>query len=370
MATLCVGYLGFPCFDPACDDADMPTFIALGYYGLFDYAYAYWSHHLDACTRLHGSEGILKNLSEATEVFIDTHWIDSGPSTIKKVLRQPFIERWKPLESNGNLDRLVVAGWLARRQTATSTKPDADEQVLALHRMVPRIRASLEDVSKTTSEAEKFRSMYGSNIYKCPRVNCVHFYDGFSSERLRDDHVPKHERSFFCSFSGCAMSTIGCATLKELHKHENEYHGTIDLDDDEPEYPEIPAEKTTFQCTQCDAKFTRNSNLKIHMRKHNAPDQKSFVCSQCGKSFSRLGDRTRHESTTHSNAKVHACRGKLNDGSVWGCGREFNRGDMLNRHWKGDKGKNCIRPKHEEEVRDAANTGTSSQPSNVSTPMS
>lgn len=166
------------------------------------------------------------------------------------------------------------------------------------------------------------------------------------------------------------MAILGCTTLRELHRHENEYHGSFNLDDDEQEYPEMSPEKTSFQCTQCDAKFTRNNNLKIHMRKHIAPNEKAFICPQCGKSFARLGDRTRHESTTHSSAKIFACGGTLQDGTPWGCGREFNRGDMLNRHWKSEKGKTCISAKQKEEADDAISTSrsTSVQPSTAPTP--
>ena len=364
---MCVNYLSFPCFNIDGYDANLPIYVSLGYYGFFDYAYAYWSRHLDACLRLPRLKDVLEELCEATEAFIDMHWTE--PQT-KTTVPRPFVERWNPLENNGNLDRLVSAAWLAQRQLIPSTKPDMEKQVLSLHQLVARVRTSIEEARATTSKPDRFRSMYGSNIFRCPRVNCVRFYNGFASKQLRDDHVPKHERSFFCSFSGCAMATLGCATLKELHKHETEYHGTINLDDDELEYPELPVEKTSFQCTQCDAKFTRNNNLKIHMKKHNAPNQKDFICAQCGKSFARLGDRTRHESTTHTNEKTFACRGILKNGSAWGCGREFNRGDMLNRHWKSEKGKNCIRPKEQEEAMEAASSNATPQPSGALTPGS
>jgi DNA-directed RNA polymerase subunit RPC12/RpoP len=367
LALLCIGYLSFPGFDIDNDDTEVLIFVPLGYYGFLEYAYVYWSRHLDACLRLQISKDILEEVCEATEVFIDMHWIEPQTRTI---VRKPFIDRWRPLENNGNLDRLAIAAWLAQRQLIASTKSNVDEQVLTLYRTVTNVRQCLEEVWATTNEPDRFRSMYGNHVFKCPRPNCVCFYAGFISKQLRDDHVPKHERSFFCSFSGCSMAILGCTTLKELHKHETEYHGTInyDDDDDELEYPELPAEKTSFQCSQCDAKFTRNNNLKIHMRKHNAPNQKAFICSQCGKSFARLGDRTRHESTTHSGAKTFVCGGTLKFGLSWGCGREFNRGDMLSRHWKSEKGKSCIRPKEQEETIEAANSNAAAQLPNSSTP--
>jgi hypothetical protein len=365
LASLCIGYLSFPGFESDRNDAELAIFVRLGYYGFFDYAYAYWSHHLDACVRLKRSRDELEEIREAAEVFTDLHWIE--PQT-KVVIRKSFIDRWKPLENGNNFDKLLLAGYLGQRQLIASTNINIHEQVLSLYETVSKIRRSLEEEWRKMIEPGRLRTMYGTSIYKCPRPNCVHFYNGFATEALRNAHVPKHERSFFCSFPGCAMGTLGCATLRELQKHETEYHGTIDFDDDEPDFPETPAEKSSFQCNQCDAKFTRNNNLKIHMRKHTAPNQKAFICSQCGKSFARLGDRTRHESTTHANAKTFTCGGTLENGFAWGCNREFSRGDMLSRHWKSGKGKTCISPKEQEEALEAASMSVFS--SSAPTPSS
>jgi hypothetical protein len=369
---MCVAYLSLPGFSSDNDEGDIAGFVSLGYYGFSDYAYAYWAHHLDACARLNIPVSDLDEARETVEAFIDMHWTE--PQT-KTVVRKSFKERWKSLENNNNIDRLALAGYLAHRQLVASTKMHVDEQVLSLHQTIAKVRQQLEDHFKNTrwttaNQPDRFRMMYGADIFKCPRVNCMRFYNGFGTRLLRDEHVPKHERSFFCSFSSCHMGTLGCATLKELQKHETEYHGTFNFDEDELDFPEEPVVKSAFQCSQCDAEFTRNNNLKIHMRKHNAPNQKAFICTQCGKSFARLGDRTRHESTTHSNAKTFACGGTLQSGATWGCGREFNRGDMLSRHWKSEKGKTCLRSKEEEEEEAATSStlSTSAIPSLASTP--
>ncbi|KAF2691375.1 hypothetical protein K458DRAFT_288604, partial [Lentithecium fluviatile CBS 122367] len=192
------------------------------------------------------------------------------------------------------------------------------------------------------------------------RVNCVHFYNGFATQLERNEHVLLHERAYYCSFSGCHMSKFGHATLKELQKHEVDYHQTIGLDDDDEEYPEIPPEKVTFDCELCDATFTRKHNLKNHIRlKHSGPNIESFLCPTCGRRFARHGDRTRHESTAHSKANKFICGGTLSNGTGWGCGRAFNRWDVLNRHWKSEKGKACILSKREQEAIPPANRGGS-----------
>jgi uncharacterized C2H2 Zn-finger protein len=365
LALLCISYLGFEGFDLSNDVLDISDYVPSGYYGFMDYAYAYWSRHLDACLRLQQSKDAFVDLSEAAEVFIDLHW--TQPQT-KTVIPKSFLARWQLLKNNRNFDKLVLAGYVAHRQLVASTMHTPNMQALKLHNDLIEIRECLEVMASPANTTEKLRSMYGKEIFKCPRVNCVRFHNGFGSKQQRDDHVPKHERSFFCSFPGCAMALLGCATLKELHKHETEYHGTIDLDDDEAELPELPPEKVSFDCTVCDATFTRNHNLKMHMRSHNAPNEKKHVCPTCGKSFKRNGERTRHIATTHSSAKTFVCGGVLKNGTPWGCGHDYTRADMLNRHWKSVKGKACMLPKQQEEEAEVASSSGSAQPSNASTP--
>jgi hypothetical protein len=364
LALLCISYLGFEGFDLSNDDIDLSDYVPSGYYGFMDYAYAYWSRHLDACLRLQQCKDTIADLSEVAEVFIDLHW--TQPQT-KTVIPKSFLARWELLKDNRNFDKLVLAGYVAHRQLIASTAHAPNMQVLRLHSNLTEIRDCLEVMGSPVNTTEKLRSMYGKEIFKCPRVNCVRFYSGFGSKQQRDDHVPKHERSFFCSVPACAMALLGCVTLKELQKHETEYHGMIDLDDDEGGYPEPLPEKVSFDCRQCGAKFTRNNNLKIHMRSHYAPNEKKHVCPTCGKSFNRNGERTRHIATTHSNAKSFVCGGVLKDASSWGCGHYFTRGDMLKRHWKSAKGKACMLRKQQEEEAEVANLSSSVQPSNAST---
>ncbi|KAF2848794.1 hypothetical protein T440DRAFT_490948 [Plenodomus tracheiphilus IPT5] len=331
LALLCIGYLSFEGFDHN-DDVDFAEFVPSGYYGFLDYAYAYWSYHLDACLRTRPSKDVVREISEAASVLIDMQWVD--PPTRTKVAPS-LLKRWSILEDNGNLDKLILAGYLAQRQLRVFTMQSSNDQALRLHETVAEIRMEIERVSIGPGTMPKFQLMYGTAIFKCSQVSCARFYNGFVSKQLRDEHVTKHERSFFCSFSGCAMTLLGFSTLKELYKHETDYHGTLSFDElDEPEYPELP---TSFDCNQCGAKFTRKHNLKIHMRTHNAPNKKSFICSQCGKPFARLGDRTRHETITHSDAASFACGGLLKTGTPWGCNREFARRDDLKRHWKSCK---------------------------------
>ena len=80
----------------------------------------------------------------------------------------------------------------------------------------------------------------------------------------------------------------------------------------------------------CSSTFTRQYNLRGHMRSHM--DQRPFKCDWpgCGRSFARTHDCKRHQNL-HLNIKPYACDS---------CGKTFARLDALNRHHKSEGG-NC-----------------------------
>ncbi|KAI7056426.1 hypothetical protein KC352_g44375, partial [Hortaea werneckii] len=48
--------------------------------------------------------------------------------------------------------------------------------------------------------------------------------------------------------------------------------------------------------------------------------------------------------------KKFVCKGNLQSGAVWGCGRRFARADALGRHFRSEAGRVCIKPLLEEEA--------------------
>ncbi|PWZ02097.1 hypothetical protein BCV70DRAFT_198376 [Testicularia cyperi] len=85
-----------------------------------------------------------------------------------------------------------------------------------------------------------------------------------------------------------------------------------------------------FECPVpgCGSTFTRQYNLRGHLRSH--ADERPFKCEWpgCDKSFARSHDCKRHQNL-HLNIKPHTCEQ---------CGKTFARLDALNRHHKSDTG--------------------------------
>ncbi|CAO1623390.1 unnamed protein product [Sympodiomycopsis kandeliae] len=79
----------------------------------------------------------------------------------------------------------------------------------------------------------------------------------------------------------------------------------------------------------CGSHFTRQFNLRSHLRSH--ADERPFKCAApgCNKAFARAHDAKRHHETLHLSMKKYVCDY---------CGRQFARLDALHRHLKPDSG--------------------------------
>jgi hypothetical protein len=267
---------------------------------------------------------------------------------------------------------------------------------LKLHSILRKVRLAMENLAQDPSTRTTLKPFYGDSLFKCPRLYCKWFYEGFATTAERDEHVAKHERAYYCSYIGCTHATLGCKTADELEAHHQTYHKPLNTCDDFPPNPvpngsitpqpsmppvshlpaaNVPAtsasvantpatanmpsstatKRTTsatnepppkrarpigpFTCDSCPKVFQRLPHLRSHQRIHT--DDRPFACKTCGKRFTRQPDLTRHQAS-HSKGKKFSCGGKLEDGRAWGCGKSFARADGLARHFKGDAGKLCM----------------------------
>ncbi|GAW20388.1 hypothetical protein ANO14919_098940 [Xylariales sp. No.14919] len=367
LAILSIGYLTLPQMDineqkvkeDVCDN------LASGIYSFYDYASACWAMHLQE-----GISGLeisteLAHLLETLETFIELHW----SSTHKPLLDLKRVQNSLDLiKASEYFEKVVQAvGW-AKKQSGKYGQGPSQDEALDLWRITKSIRSVLEDVSGSQplgfkERREKLKKFYGLHWFKCPRVNCLHYYQGFATLEERQHHLNKHDRPFLCYISGCYMEVFGYATSSELKRHLLRYHG-IDRSDDtsDDEFPDPPKPKVTsntksegtYKCTECDKKFTRNHNLQNHMRSHQG--SKQFECKDCGEKFSRKDSCDRHEREKHGEKKF-ICVGSLKNGDTWGCKKAFGRPDKLAGHFRTRTGRRCIKPHLEEKMRENGGDG-------------
>ncbi|EEA21465.1 C2H2 finger domain protein (Ezf), putative [Talaromyces marneffei ATCC 18224] len=81
-----------------------------------------------------------------------------------------------------------------------------------------------------------------------------------------------------------------------------------------------------LRCPLCDKVFTRRSNCREHLKRHNPVNRQAHPCRSCGKTFGRKTDLKRHYMTRiHDGEKRFTC--DL-------CGRQYSRLDTMHRHQK------------------------------------
>lgn len=357
LATLCLGYLSLDQFDPGYSTDDIRDALMQGYYAFFEYAMCYWPHHLEAS--LAGLEDThreqFEEMMESLDNFLSLHWADSSRVLI---VPRTQMEILQPIEQQPCYDRVAQAIVTTKNQLHSRGKSPPQDDILQLPMFLDHVRRVLEEIvlsvhtERTTLSL--LEQLYGSNSFKCKRLNCQYFHQGFETQPQRDLHNSKHDRAFKCAEEGCPHAVIGYVTEKDLKKHTAECH-VVQSED----YGEFPPDELDdrnvhhrkqplrFQCTFCPKKFTRAYNLRSHLRTHT--NEKPFVCTVCEQAFARANDRKRHE-LLHAGERKFVCRGELDNSKPWGCGRRFARPDALGTHFRTQLGRLCIQPLLDEEA--------------------
>jgi hypothetical protein len=350
LALLSLAYLAFPQVDKQRSEDDIRSDLVNGIHPFYDYASACWAMHLQESMSELKSGDKLDHLRETLEAFVDLHWSQTHKplQDLKRVHKS-----LSSLQASEMYEKITQAvGW-AKKQSGQYGQGPSHDDALELWQTTEKIRLVLEHMqppSVSEADFQKLQQLYGTNWFKCSRVNCLYYHQGFTTVDQRNHHVDKHDRPFLCSVAGCPMEYFGYATEGELKNHVFKYHGLDMIVDntDDVEFPDSPREKTSniakgsrkYQCNLCPKIFTRNHNLKAHMRTHEGT--KPYGCSICGERFTRKPDCDRHE-RGHGD-KNFICTGPLSDGTTWGCKASFGRIDKFADHLKTKTGKRCIRP--------------------------
>ncbi|KAK4221419.1 hypothetical protein QBC38DRAFT_492123 [Podospora fimiseda] len=340
LAESCLLYLSIPGCTTEIERKTVLSHLLGGSYAFVDYAVACWSLHVQKA--LPGIDSTEKKtiLAEGISTFLEAHWRESATMTM--TVSTQMNDKLKAMEGFEFYPKFVQAIISARKQLGPHGKGPSEEEPLGLSDVVDAIR----DCQKGISPTDELKAVYGKTWFKCPRVNCVRFYDGYATAGEWKHHVDRHERPFNCGDPSCAYFTFGYSSEKDLQKHLFERHG---LDPGSNVHFPAPATETAkksvkeggFRCPECPASFTRKFALNNHIRAHR--NERPFRCGTCQKGFVRQNDCKRHEAI-HSGKKTFVCSGTLKDGTPWGCKSAFLRQDKLRDHFRSDTGRRCIGP--------------------------
>ncbi|CAH0046236.1 unnamed protein product [Clonostachys solani] len=364
LAILSMGFLSMPQVSASMSQDEISTELLNGVYAFLDYSSACWAFHLQAGIPKKSSEAEnqeLRELGETLETFTDIH---ESPNSKKIAVPKPLQQALAKLLVDANSSQAVQAVAWSLKQIGMGGQSPCTDEALDLWEIIASIRNVLEASSSSSvipgSACEKsLRQYYGDKLFKCTRVSCYYYHEGFSTFEERRRHTSKHDLPFLCIVLNCPHATFGYDTQAKLKKHLFEFHAIDMIEETEfPPLPQLPQATSSndhppgLTCRICGKGFTRGHNLKNHERSHAG--QKEFKCGKCDSFFVRQGDRKRHEDQHEGEKRI--CFGVLDDGTEWGCKAEFSRQDKREAHFR-KAGKKCIMPLLKERLRKNRDAG-------------
>lgn len=362
MAILCLGYLASAYFRHDLDEQEMERGVIDGYYSFQDYAVSKWTTHVEMLIGFPFGQFFIENgqeeayLSGALAKFLMFHkesikqaeekrqsvgkeshlsprssQKQASQSRSPRSSQQSLSSRSPTPSQPGRLDQEevdpadackpflgrpfypdLVEVWthiLNHRKAGYKERYKVSLPLLdtALERARGKIESLAQKYETFRDEAKMNRlvNLYGERYFKCQRITCDFFHEGFETKGELDSHSNRHDRPYHCPVDACSMQPFGFSTNKDKDKHVRNYHP--ELSDDPAHFKLGTANgkqataEAKYKCTICSKNFTRQAILKEHTDAHYG--ERKHACETCGKRFTRANDRNRHR-------KIHVRRAR------------------------------------------------------------
>ncbi|KAH6972215.1 hypothetical protein BKA56DRAFT_115644 [Ilyonectria sp. MPI-CAGE-AT-0026] len=308
LALLCLGYLSHECFQAVLKPQQRESWAKEGQYALQDYAVSQWQKHLKAFIEsspalfndVGNSAGYTPKTAGVLQTFCDVYGndlkeinelqteteaqdMDQAKKDCRLFEQQDFhtnlLRVWRHVVRHQN------QGFEERNKVSMKQLDD----------VLKETRATLESLASEVEGDGELTKFYGENAFKCTRITCDYFYEGFDNKASAKNHSNRHDRPFPCTVPECSFAPFGFSSSNALDKHLRTYHP--DISDQLSGLAQLDRRvvpNAKFQCTLCQRSYTRQENLDGHMNSAHL-GARPYACSTCGKEFARKSDRTRHE---------------------------------------------------------------------------
>jgi hypothetical protein len=320
LATLCMQYLTFGCFEDDISEDDLLAFVNSGSYAFLDYASLHWFHHLDSVFAHLKSTDLANStdLGAAVSEFFERY--EPGPLQAPKTQKE-YMDRCPAIQDAEFYELVILLLTHAKSSRIAEEKLEA---LGSLGKTIIRIRTTLEELGKgidprpnsscllADCTKQNLTQFYGHKWYKCTRHACYYFHEGFPSRKSLIQHTDRHEKPFCCTEMGCTRMYIGWATEKELKKHMSQYHP--DPEAFSWKFPRVTKRPSKYQCGQCEKNYSRANSLNTHQLREHAKER-PFACQVCGKGFVRRYELERHEGIHGRSARSSQPEGETMLGS-------------------------------------------------------
>ncbi|KAK4163147.1 hypothetical protein QBC43DRAFT_379444 [Cladorrhinum sp. PSN259] len=207
MALFCTQYLASNPFRVKELDSIEGSALA-GYYGLLDYAVTSWKEHVRFVT--------------SSDNTLDEETRNNVRQSARKLLETQTRETKSPDHAHETT---------LERSVADCSVSSLDQFLLKsndrgfLREQITLIRGVIETMDQTTLPGKNaFFDLNGYGRFKCSRVGCFGFSEGFPNQKDRNRHTLEHEQPFKCSVNGCYAQTVGYSLQRDLDTHIKRLH--------------------------------------------------------------------------------------------------------------------------------------------------